>query len=142
MVESSGYSEDSVTPKYYDTTTNTWENYDNVVRDAENDRFIIKTDHFSEAGPTGGDVPTAPSGLSATAQSSSSVSLSWTDASSNETGFKVYRGGSLITTTDANTTSYTDSSGLSASTSYSYYVKATNASGDSAATSTVSATTS
>ena len=82
-----------------------------------------------------------PSILTATAQSSSSIALSWTDNSANETGFKIYRGGVVITTTAANATSYTDT-GLSASTSYSYYAKATNASGDSSVSNTASATTS
>jgi hypothetical protein len=78
--------------------------------------------------------------LTATAQSSSSIALSWTDNSNNESGFKVYRGGSLVTTTAANATSYTDT-GLSASTAYSYYIVATNGVGDSPASNTASTTT-
>ena len=35
------------------------------------------------------NVPTAPSGLTATAVSSSQINLSWTDNSNNETGFKI-----------------------------------------------------
>lgn len=140
LIEAAGYSEDSITPKYYDETTGTWENYDTVIRDTENNKLIIITDHFSDGGPVGGDTPAAPSNLSATAQSSSSIALSWTDNSTNETGFKIYCGGVLITTTSANATSYTDTN-LSASTSYSYYVKATNSSGDSSASNTASATT-
>ena len=38
---------------------------------------------------TQGTVPTAPSGLTATAASSSQINLSWTDNSNNETGFKI-----------------------------------------------------
>jgi len=142
LIAASGYSVDSITPKYYDSQTGSWENYSNVVRDAVNNRFIIKTDHFSAGGTTGGGgIPSAPSNLSATALSSSSISLSWTDNSDNETGFKIYRAETLITTTAANATSYTDAN-LSASTNYSYYVKATNSSGDSSASNTASATTS
>jgi len=36
-------------------------------------------------------LPEAPSGLSASALSSSSIRLTWTDNSGNETGFKVER---------------------------------------------------
>jgi len=139
-VAAAGYSEDSLTPKYYDETTGVLNIYNSVIRDTENNKLRIKTDHFSAGGPTGGEVPTAPSGLSATATSSSAISLSWTDNSSNETGFKVYRAGTLITTTSAGVASYGDT-GLSASTTYSYYVKATNANGDSVATSTASTVT-
>ncbi len=141
LISAAGYAEESITPKYYDSRTGSWENYPNVVRDTENNRFIIKTDHFSAGGPTGGGgIPSAPSDLTATAQSSSSIVLSWTDNSNNETGFKIYRDGELISTTSANVTSYTDT-GLSSSTTYSYYVKAYNDSGLSAASNTAQATT-
>ncbi len=82
-------------------------------------------------------VPLAPSNLAATAVSSSAISLAWTDNSANETGFKVERStvpGSnfnQIFLTGAGVAVYTDTA-LSASTSYYYRVKATNAGGDSA----------
>lgn len=148
VVSDMGIAEESLTPKYYDETTNTWENYDAVVRDATNNQLIIKTDHFSDGGPVGGEVPDAPSGLRATAASSYQINLSWTDNSDDETGFKVYRNSSnsswesatLITTTVANATSY-NSTGLTQSTLYYYRVKATNAEGDSTWSGTASATT-
>ena len=89
----------------------------------------------------------APSGLAATANSASQISLNWTDNSADETGFKVERSpdGSTawtqIATPAANVTSYADT-GRSAVTTYFYRVRATSAAGDSAYTSTVSATTS
>ncbi|MBI4359755.1 MAG: hypothetical protein HY564_01505 [Candidatus Jacksonbacteria bacterium] len=140
LITDAGYSEDSITPKYYDTSTGSWENYSNVIKDVDNNHFIIKTNHFSAGGATGGDVPNTPTGLAAAAADSKTVSLSWTDNSNNETGFKIYRGGTLVTTTAANAVSYTDT-GRSASTTYSYYIKATNGSGDSSSSSTVSVTT-
>src|SRR5207248_11502503 len=56
--------------------------------------------------------PAAPSGLTVTTITSSSISLAWTDNSNNETGFKIQRkqgaGGSYTTikTTVANITTY------------------------------------
>lgn len=141
LIAAAGYTEDNITPKYYDTTTGSWENYSNVVRDTSNNKLIIKTDHFSSGGITGGDIPAAPSGLTATVAGSAVINLSWTDNSSNETGFKIYRNGSLIYTAAANVASYSDT-GLTANTSYSYYIKATNDAGDSLATASASATVS
>jgi len=88
----------------------------------------------------------APSSLSAAAVSSSQIDLSWTDNSDNEKGFKIERkageGGSFseIKTVEANAKSYSDT-GLSASTTYFYRVKAYNDAGDSAYSNTASAAT-
>jgi uncharacterized repeat protein (TIGR01451 family) len=79
---------------------------------------------------TNENIPAAPSGLSASPVSQTQTNLSWTDNSSNETGFKIYRDSTLITTTAANVTAYSDTS-LACGTSYTYEVRATNASGDS-----------
>ncbi|HZG56038.1 discoidin domain-containing protein [Paenibacillus sp.] len=94
-------------------------------------------------GGGGGDTqaPTAPSGLTATAVSSSAIDLAWTASSDNVgvAGYRVYRNGTLVGTVSG--TSYSDT-GLTASTTYNYTVRAFdaagNVSGDSA---TASATT-
>ncbi len=84
--------------------------------------------------------------FSAAAVSSSQINLSWTDNSSNESGFKIERstsatsGFSQIATVGANATSYSNS-GLSASTTYYYRVRAYNSAGDSGYSNTASATT-
>ena len=91
-------------------------------------------------------VPAAPSGLTATAISTTQINLSWTDNASNETGFKIERktgaGGTYaqIGTVGANLTTYNDT-GLTDGTTYFYRVRATNAVGDSAYSSETSATT-
>jgi transcriptional regulator CtsR len=91
-------------------------------------------------------IPSAPSNLAASAVSSSQINLTWTDNSSNETGFKIERktgsGGTYaqIATVGANVTSYSNT-GLSASTTYYYRVRATNSGGDSAYSNEAYATT-
>ncbi|NLW18904.1 MAG: hypothetical protein GXY81_04360 [Candidatus Cloacimonetes bacterium] len=72
------------------------------------------------------------------AASHNSVKLDWhAPIGSGQTGFKIYRNGSLLTTVTAFT--YTDTA-VTNGTTYSYYVKAAYSSGDSEATDTVTAT--
>ncbi len=103
------------------------------VNDGDNARDIREVKHVIAAYRS---VPDAPSGLSATAVSSSEIGISWTDNSSNETGFKIERktgaGGTWgqITTVGANYTYYSDT-GLNYNTTYYYRVCAYNNAGDS-----------
>jgi Fibronectin type III domain len=80
--------------------------------------------------------PSIPSGVIATAISTSQVSVSWnasTDSGgSGLAGYQVYRNGTLVTTTTA--TSYGDS-GLSAATSYCYTIVADDNAGNNSSTS-------
>ena len=69
--------------------------------------------------------PKAPSDISFTDITSHSVTIHWKDNSDNEDGFKIFRDGKLIYTTDANITKYTDKN-LSSAQQYSYTIKATN----------------
>ena len=79
----------------------------------------------------------APNNLTVTPASSSQINLSWTDQSTNETGFQVERktgaGGTYaqIATAAANTTTYSDN-GLAEGTTYFYRVRAVNATDNSA----------
>jgi len=88
--------------------------------------------------------PPAPSGLTATAVSSSQIDLSWT-ASSGATSYNVKRatvsGGPYTTVaTGLTATSYSDT-GLAASTTYYYVVSAVNSAGESDNSTEASATT-
>jgi hypothetical protein len=91
--------------------------------------------------------PLAPSGLTATAVSSSQINLAWTDNSINEDGFKIERcqnagcvNFAQVAQVGANVTTYNDT-GLTASTTYGYRVRAFNSGGDSAYSNTAEATT-
>lgn len=90
--------------------------------------------------------PAAPASPSALATSSTAILVQWSDNSSNELGFNVYRastaGGpwTLIGSTGANQTSFPNS-GLTDNTTYYYRVTSFNAVGESSPSSTVSATT-
>ena len=82
--------------------------------------------------------PTAPSGLSATAITRTTLTLNWTDNSNNEGGFTIQRAtnptfnnGLQTFTAGANVTTFNDS-GLIRNTRYYYRVNATNAAGSSA----------
>jgi thermitase len=92
--------------------------------------------------------PAAPTLLGATSVSSSQINLAWTDNANNETGFLVQRCAGAtctnfvqIASLGANTTSY-QNTGLSASTTYRYQVRATNGAGPSGYSNIASATTS
>jgi hypothetical protein len=89
--------------------------------------------------------PAAPSGLTATATSSTLIQLAWSDNSGNESGFRIERavnGGGFATlaSTAAGATSYSNS-GLTGGTAYTYRVRAFNAAGESDPTVDAGATT-
>jgi fibronectin type 3 domain-containing protein len=94
------------------------------------------------------NTPDPPFGLTITCLLSNKVSLSWSDNSGDESGFKIQRKKGAtgtyadIRTMGANVTSYTDNdSALRDGMLYYYRVCATNAAGDSAFSNEVSGTT-
>ncbi|MBU1088612.1 SH3 domain-containing protein [Patescibacteria group bacterium] len=99
---------------------------------------------FSDTGVSSSSpfLPTAPSGLSGAADSSTAITWSWTDNSSNETGFRVDdsdnndKSGNLT----ANADSWQET-GFSANTSYTRHVHAFNTAGDSVASSNATTVT-
>ncbi|MET8131803.1 glycoside hydrolase family 6 protein [Streptomyces sp. NPDC005251] len=98
---------------------------------------------LSGSGGGGSDTqaPTVPGGLAVSSTTSNGATLSWSASTDNTavTGYDVYRDGTKVGSATA--TSYTDS-GLAASTTYTYTVKAKDAAGNVSASSTaVSATT-
>ena len=93
--------------------------------------------------PPSGDTqaPTAPTSLASTAKTSTSITLAWNASSDNVavTGYDVYANSVFKTTVSGLTATIT---GLTASTSYSIFVKAKDAAGNvSASSSTIAVTT-
>ena len=89
--------------------------------------FVIASKSTAEAGVA------APSSLEAVASSSSQINLTWRDNSNNESGFHIWRydlSWSQIAVLGANRTSYSDT-GLSASATYRYAVRAYDSAGTS-----------
>jgi len=98
------------------------------------------------AGATPQASPNAPSNLRVSSVSSSRLDLSWTDNSSNETGFKIERASSSagpftqIATVGANVRTFSNT-GLTPNTTYYYRVRAFHAVADSAFSNTSSGKT-
>ena len=121
--------------------------YAAVNPDLSNKGSYINIDTFT-ANITGTITPpAAPTGVAATATSSSQINLTW-NAISGATGYNLYRGTSaggegataINGATPITGTSYSDT-GLAASTSYYYFVKAVNTSGASPASNETNAVT-
>ena len=93
---------------------------------------------------SGGGEPSAPTGVTATAQSSSSISVSWS-AVSGATSYKVYyatgsSSGAKVLADTVSVTSFTHN-GLTANTTYWYFIVAVNSAGESGYSAAGSATT-
>ena len=91
----------------------------------------------------GGDTtaPSVPTGLTGTVVSATQINLAWTASTDNVavTGYRVYRGGALITTL-GNVTTF-QNTGLTASTTYAYTVRAIDAAGNASAQSAAASAT-
>jgi hypothetical protein len=87
--------------------------------------------------------PAAPTGLVSTGATSLTMTLSWADNSTNETGFRVYQvvgaTRTLVATTAANATTYT-ATGLTAATAYTFQIDAFNNSGIASSNTVVAST--
>jgi len=113
--------------------------------DAGNSAFSNTASATTSAPPP--PLPAAPSGLSATAASSTQINLSWTDNSGNESGFRIERcknpnctNFAQIAQVGAGVTTFADTT-VNRNTAYNYRVRAFNAAGNSAYSNTASAKT-
>lgn len=91
---------------------------------------------FTDQPAQGGVAPNKPSNLTATAVSYKRIDLSWTDNSTNETNFEIYRSVNMFTNftaigrAAAGATAYQDTT-VAANTKYYYAIKAINSYGES-----------
>jgi hypothetical protein len=106
------------------------------------------TSNVANATTNAATIPNAPTGVSASASTTAvAVTVTWTDASTDETGFYVYRntsntttGATLLSTLSAGVQTYTDNATNSGGnapaegTTYYYWVSAYNGAGESAKT--------
>lgn len=112
---------------------------DNNITAATYGRGVWRT---SIATSTDTQVPSTPTNLAASGTTSSSTNLTWTASTDNVgvTGYNIYNGATLITTSASNNATV---SGLAASTNYSFSVRARDAAGNvSASSNAVAVTTS
>jgi titin len=145
-----GFSQNLTTTTYGGSAT-----FDDVSGLAENTQyyFRVRATNASGASANSGSgsvttllgLPAAPSGLNASAASTSQINLTWTDNATNETAYEVWRstdGTSFTKIADlgANSASY-PATGLTDATLYYFKVQATNATGASGFSNTASAAT-
>ena len=104
----------------------------NWMTPASGGNFVaIPNSAFASSFTPAGTPPARPTGVTASAIAYNKVNVGWTDNSSNETGFEIWRYSSsnakpgIVGTMAANATSFVDSS-VSGSTTYFYMVQAVN----------------
>jgi len=142
----------STTPSFTDAglTAGTTFRYQVRATDAAGNVSAVSNTVTAATQNGGGDItpPTAPANLTATGTTSTSISLSWSPSTDNVgvTGYQILRapgtsGGTFAQVGTSTTTSFTNT-GLTASTTFRYQVRATDAAGSlSAVSNTVTATT-
>jgi len=97
-------------------------------------------DHPEYAGAIWGSTPNAPVNLTVTDAADNTITLSWSDQSDNENGFRVYVDGALNHSVGQNITT-TAVTSLMSGRSYTFSVNAFNDAGESAAASVTGSTT-
>ncbi len=98
-----------------------------------NTTFVaIANKYFAGSYTAAGKAPAAPTSVLAKATSFNKVNVSWTNNSTTQTGFEIYRANTasgpwqIVKTAPANTTSWIDSNAIQPSTPYYYKVQAIN----------------
>lgn len=113
------------------------------IADTPNAFYNVIDVNFSGSNPGDTQAPTAPGGLQIIGTpTSNSLKLKWEQSTDNVgvTGYRIFQGTSLLTTVSNTVTEYTVT-GLGASTTYTFNVRAIDAAGNQSGASTVSGTT-
>ncbi|MEK6275748.1 MAG: Ig-like domain-containing protein [Actinomycetota bacterium] len=115
---------------FTDTTVSPGTTYEYELRAFDAAENGSPASNVAVATTTGPDTqpPTTPTGLSATAVSSTRIDLGWTASTDNVgvTGYRIYRDGSLLTTVGPSPTTYSDTT-VTQSTTYTYTASAIDA---------------
>ena len=127
------------------TIGDTWDYYDPAINEAVGFPVLNLDSAYSNIatfGSTAPSTPAAPTNLTATLQAGPQALLTWTDNSTNETGFVIERsvnGGifSVLGQVGTGIVSFTDPT-ISAGSTFTYRVKAVNSAGSSAYSNTAS----
>lgn len=100
-----------------------------ISKNQKGDTYVSNDFTFTTPQFTDNDSPTTPTVLTAIVISSSQINLSWGSSTDNVgvAGYRIYRDGSIITTT---TETYYSDTGLTESTRYTYTVTAFDAAGN------------
>ncbi|MFX3635389.1 MAG: lytic polysaccharide monooxygenase [Candidatus Pristimantibacillus sp.] len=101
------------------------------IADTANAFYNVIDVNFSGTNPVDTQAPTAPSVLTSSAATSSSVSLAWNASTDNVgvTGYRIYNGTSLAASVPGTTLTY-NVTGLTPSTAYTFNIKAIDAAGN------------
>ncbi|MCX5859780.1 MAG: hypothetical protein NT056_07800 [Proteobacteria bacterium] len=123
----------------YDDDVDGYTNYEEIIAGSDPEDYSS----YPSGGGTG--APSTPTGLTATQVAGPAVNLTWTDNSTDETGFKLDWSADgtnwySLASLGANVTQYTDSSGVTAGSTYYYRVYSYNAYGNSGFSNAVSIT--
>lgn len=132
----------STATSYSDTTVSAGQSYSYTVRAVDAAGNLSNTSNTATVTtPQGADTtpPSAPTNMTANAPDSTRVNLAWNASTDNVgvAGYRVFRNGAQIITTTL--TSYTDTS-VSGGLSYSYYVTAYDAAGNTSTASNTAST--
>ncbi|GKU79970.1 lytic polysaccharide monooxygenase [Paenibacillus sp. L3-i20] len=114
------------------------------VADTPNAFYNVIDVNFSGSNPSDTQAPTAPSSLTSPSKTATSVSLSWGASTDNVgvTGYRIYRGSTLVATVTGTTLSYNNVA-LTSNTTYTYSIKAIDSAGnESGSSNSISVTTS
>ncbi len=139
LTESGISDEEDLAPAYYDETTSTWKDLENVTVNADENTVTYQTNHFTKfalVSATDTTPPGTPTSVSATA-GDTKVTLTWSNPTDTDlAGIKIYRSmtagtvGDLVTTISNTTTGTYEDAGLTNGTTYYYVVRAYDTSGN------------